>query len=237
MKCNPFIFLFSCQDCLVSEISLSSSDTATTSCTLSSNSFAFETVPQAQSTPIKQVKSSASSPLRSSPRIARLRANTFEQSKVKRTRYITSENLQEILNERVVGKAILNYYMKYGKLNHLNQVNLAKFIIDVEWHSSSSRKIDTPRFLELCEAIKALFPTEDPGLFYMPYKNLGNGKKICARGKLYDQYHELRKILIHSGQVESNRAKRQALNFDTGKFLTCLKWKDCLTLFIIFIIL
>jgi len=82
---------------------------------------------------------------------------------VKHARHITSENLKEVLNERVGGTAILNYYTKFGKLNHPNQVNLAKYIIDVEWHSSSSGKIDTPRFLELRDAIKTLFPTEDPG--------------------------------------------------------------------------
>lgn len=163
---------------------------------------------------------SASSPLRSSPRLKAKLLNCFEQTQAK---YITSENLEEVLNERVGGKVILNYYKKFGKLNHRNQVNLAKYIIDVEWHSSSSYQIDTPRFLELRDAINTLFPTEDPSLFYIPYKNLGNGKKISARGKLYDQYHELRKLMIQSGQIKSNKIKKQALNFDTGKFLSCLK--------------
>ncbi|KAG8175846.1 hypothetical protein JTE90_013396 [Oedothorax gibbosus] len=205
-------------DCILSDISLSSSDLGTTSCSSSANSLTYERVPLAQSTPSKQVTPSASSPLRSSPRIkARLFKNSLEQPKVKHARRITSENLKEILNERVGGKAILNYYIKFGKLNHLNQVNLAKFVIDVEWHSSSIGKIDTPRFLELRDAIKTLFPTEDPSLFFLPYRNLGNGKKINARGKLYDQYHELRKLLIQSVQIESNKTKRQALNFDTDE--------------------
>ncbi|KAG8180985.1 hypothetical protein JTE90_024733 [Oedothorax gibbosus] len=98
-------------DCILSDISLSSSDLGTTSCSSSANSLTYERVPLAQSTPSKQVTPSASSPLR----------------------------------------------------------------------------------------------------------NLGNGEKINARGKLYDQYHELRKLLIQSGQIESNKTKRQALNFDTDE--------------------
>lgn len=179
----------------------------------------FETLPEAQSTPVKQVASSESLPLRSSPRIkARLLKESVEEPKLKRLKCITSNNLKQILNERIGGKVILNYFDKYGKLNHINQVNLAKYIIDVEWHNSLNNKIETSRFLELRDTIKELFPTEDPDLYYVPYKNLKNGKKLSARGKLYDQYHELRRTLIQSGLIRSNKTKR-ALNFNAGKFL------------------
>lgn len=141
-----------------------------------------------------------------------------EEPKFKRLKCITSENLKLVLNERIGGKVILNYFDKYGKLNHINQVNLAKYIIDVEWHNSVNNKIETSRFLELRDIIKELFPSEDPDLYYVPYKNFKNGKKLSARGKLYDQYHELRRTLIQSGLIKSNKAK-QALNFDTGKSL------------------
>lgn len=179
----------------------------------------FETLPEAQSTPVKQVASLESLPLRSSPRIkARLLKESVEEPKLKRLKCITSNNLKQILNERIGGKVILNYFYKYGKLNHINQVNLAKYVIDVEWHNSLNNKIETSRFLELRDTIKELFPTEDPDLYYVPYKNLKNGKKLSARGKLYDQYHELRRTLIQSGLIRSNKTK-QALNFNTGKFL------------------
>lgn len=182
-------------------------------------SASFETLPKAHSTPVKQARSSVSLPIRSSPRSkAKLLKESTEEPKFKRLKCITSENLKLVLNERIGGKVILNYFDKYGKLNHINQVNLAKYIIDVEWHNSVNNKIETSRFLELRDIIKELFPSEDPDLYYVPYKNFKNGKKLSARGKLYDQYHELRRTLIQSGLIKSNKAK-QALNFDTGKSL------------------
>lgn len=186
---------------------------------VASTSNTFETFPKAQSTPLKQVASSESKPLRSSPRIrARLLKESVEEPKFKRLKCVTSNDLKKILNERIGGRVILNYFDKYGKLNHINQVNLAKYIIDVEWYSSLNNKIETSRFLELRDMIKELFPTEDPDLYYVPYKNFKNGKKLSARGKLYDQYHELRRTLIQSGLIRSNKTK-QVLNFNIGKFL------------------
>lgn len=54
------------------------------------------------------------------------------------------------------------------KLNHLNQVNPAKYIIDIECQNSPSHKIDTSRFIELRNIIKETFPAEDPELYYVP---------------------------------------------------------------------
>lgn len=184
----------------------------------------FQIVPKSNNTPVKQETSSKVFPVRSSPRIkARLLQETVEEPKHRHLNYITTNNLKQILNERIGGKVILNYFEKYGRLNHLNQVNLAKYIIDVEWHSSLKQKIETSRFLELRDIIKENFPTEDPDLYYVPYKNLKNGKKLGARGKLYDQYHELRRTLIQSGLIKSNKTQR-VLNFNIGKslFKTCL---------------
>ncbi|KAG8176744.1 hypothetical protein JTE90_003375 [Oedothorax gibbosus] len=75
-------------DCILSDISLSSSDLGTTSCSSSANSLTYERVPLAQSTPSKQVTPSASSPLRSSRIKARLFENSLEQPKVKHARRI-----------------------------------------------------------------------------------------------------------------------------------------------------
>ncbi|KAG8173784.1 hypothetical protein JTE90_011589 [Oedothorax gibbosus] len=76
-------------DCILTDISLSSSDLGTTSCSSSANSLSYERVPLAQSTPSKQVTPSASSPLRSSPRIkARTFKNFLEQPKMKHARRI-----------------------------------------------------------------------------------------------------------------------------------------------------
>ena len=181
-----------------------------------------ETLPQDESTPIKKQISKESQPLRSSPRIKAKLLKESEEINIKRLK-CESNNLKQLLNERIGGKVILNYYNRFGKLNHINQVNLAKYIIDIEWNNSVNNKIETSRFLELRDTIKELFPSEDPDLYYIPYKNFKNGKKLSARGKLYDQYHELRKTLIQSGLLRSNKCKK-ALIF-TGKFILKLIYK------------
>jgi len=66
-------------------------------------------------------------------------------------------------------------------------------------------RLSTGRFLKLREIILALFPTERKELYYVPYMCLPSGKKITAKGKLWDRYNHERDKLRLSANVSTNR--------------------------------
>ncbi|KAG8190060.1 hypothetical protein JTE90_023032 [Oedothorax gibbosus] len=124
------------------------------------------------------------------------------------------EILNKSLKENAFGRSIISFYEKAGYLDRNNRNKLASVIISLELEDNLDKRISSERFLELREAIIKIFPTETKETWYTPYQNVANERKINARGKLLDLYHNNRKNLIKSGLI----AKRgYTENFSTLK--------------------
>ncbi|GBL80863.1 hypothetical protein AVEN_149117-1, partial [Araneus ventricosus] len=124
------------------------------------------------------------------------------------------EVLEKNLKENVFGRSIISFYGETGYLDRRNRNKLAKLIISLELENNLDKRITSERFLQLREAIVKIFPTETKETWYTPYQNVENSRKINAKGKLIDLYHNNRKNLIKSGIITR---RGRARNFSTPK--------------------
>ncbi|CAH1155017.1 unnamed protein product [Phaedon cochleariae] len=81
--------------------------------------------------------------------------------------------------------------------------------------------IPTSRFVQLARSIKQLFPTENIATYYSPYQTDSSGRvRKCARGKLYDKYHNLRRNLRSTGILKSKKTKQRDLDHENRTEVT-----------------
>ncbi|GBM82753.1 hypothetical protein AVEN_154065-1 [Araneus ventricosus] len=111
------------------------------------------------------------------------------------------EVLDKNLKENVFGRSITSFYGKTGYLDRSNRNKLAKLIISLELEDNLDKSITSERFLQLRDAIVKIFPTETKETWYTPYQYVENDRKVNAKGKLVDLYHNNRKNLIKLGII------------------------------------
>jgi len=75
----------------------------------------------------------------------------------------------------------------------------------------SNNSISPARFKILAKDIFTAFPTEDESIYYDPYRKVNN-QKISAKGKLYDRFAYVRKILIQDGILVIENPTRTSEN-------------------------
>nr|XP_018907220.1 PREDICTED: uncharacterized protein LOC109037166 [Bemisia tabaci] len=123
-------------------------------------------------------------------------------------------SLMDLLTSSTEGCAILAHYKKFNALNNRMRGKLSDIIMRNELAADPNRKIDVRRFVVLSRAISVAFPTEDPYTYYVPYTNLGGGKKSSAKGKLCDKYHNLRRTFRESGLIPPRGAPQAGEDYD-----------------------
>lgn len=123
----------------------------------------------------------------------KLRSLTYKELNV--------QELDQNLKDHALGRSIITFYERTGHLDKRNRNLLAKVIISLELKDDLDKKITSDRFLRLREAIVKIFPTEAKETWYTPYQKFENARKINAKGKLIDLYHNNRKNHIKSGLI------------------------------------
>lgn len=100
-------------------------------------------------------------------------------------------DLKKLLEESAEGRYILE---SSGNFDEKIRNSLATIIINNELKHDITSLIPTDRFKQLARLIKRLFPHENIGVYYTPFYRDKDGKfRRCARGKLFDKYHNLRR--------------------------------------------
>lgn len=81
----------------------------------------------------------------------------------------------------------------------------------------------------MARLIKQLFPTENIGTYYTPYTVVEQNAKYkrSARGKLFDKYHNRRRILRSVGLInkKAEEAKTDNTN-DAEENLEAVRWSE-----------
>lgn len=100
-----------------------------------------------------------------------------------------AQDLRAVLQESVVGRSLL----EKKTLSSANRNQISDIIVQHLMNKSSDYRIRTVEFLYWANAIKLVFPYEVAETYYQPYKRDAN---TCARGKLFDKYHHVRRAFL-----------------------------------------
>lgn len=100
-----------------------------------------------------------------------------------------AKDLRAVLQESVVGRSLL----EKKTLTSSNRNQISDIIVQHLMNKSSDYRIRTVEFLYWANAIKLVFPYEVAETYYQPYKRDAN---TCARGKLFDKYHHVRRAFL-----------------------------------------
>lgn len=115
---------------------------------------------------------------------------TFEKSDIEKP----ATDLRAVLRETVVGRSL----MEKKTLTSANRTQISDIIVQHLMNKSSDYRIRTVEFLYWANAIKLVFPYEAAETYYQPYKRDAN---TCARGKLFDKYHHVRRAFLPRRKV------------------------------------
>lgn len=100
-----------------------------------------------------------------------------------------AQDLRQLLQESVVGRSLL----EKKTLSSANRNQISDIIVQHLMNKSSDYRIRTVEFLYWANAIKLVFQYEIAETYYQPYKRDAN---TCARGKLFDKYHHVRRAFL-----------------------------------------
>ncbi|XP_063698588.1 uncharacterized protein LOC134829450 [Culicoides brevitarsis] len=100
-----------------------------------------------------------------------------------------AKDLRAVLQESVIGRSML----EKKTLTSSNRNQISDIIVQHLMNKSSDYRIRTVEFLYWANAIKLVFPYEVAETYYQPYKRDAN---TCARGKLFDKYHHVRRAFL-----------------------------------------
>ncbi|XP_046403289.1 uncharacterized protein LOC124168928 [Ischnura elegans] len=140
---------------------------------------------------------------------------------VKEARAINcATSLRALLHSNaLIGQCITTFYGRNCFLDKSTRKKLAKLIITSELSECITKRIDTTRFLNLAEWIIDVFPSEKKEIWFTPFKSIQGKRKVPARGKLVDLYHNIRRNLIKSqiiGKRSSKAIAERAGNSSEG---------------------
>lgn len=110
---------------------------------------------------------------------------TLEKTEIEKP----AQDLRSLLKESVVGRSLL----EKKTLTSINRNQISDIIVQYLINKSSDYRIRTVEFLYWANAIKLVFPYELAETYYQPYKRDAN---TCARGKLFDKYHHVRRAFL-----------------------------------------
>lgn len=132
-----------------------------------------------------------------------------------------AQDLRAVLKDTVVGRSLL----EKKTLSSANRNQISDIIVQHLMNKSSDYRIRTVEFLYWANAIKLVFPYEAAETYYQPYKRDAN---TCARGKLFDKYHHVRRAFLPrrkpSAASQSDKSVAAEV-FSGSKDLMALK--DC----------
>lgn len=125
-----------------------------------------------------------------------------------------AKDLRAVLQESVVGRSLL----EKKTLTSSNRNQISDIIVQHLMNKSSDYRIRTVEFLYWANAIKLVFPYEVAETYYQPYKRDAN---TCARGKLFDKYHHVRRAFLPRSKrpgIKSN--SNLSLDISTSSVIT-----------------
>lgn len=111
-----------------------------------------------------------------------------------------AQDLRALLKESVVGRSLLE---KKTLTSH-NRTQISDIIVQHLMNKSKDYRIRTVEFLYWANAIKLVFPYEAAETYYQPYKRDAN---TCARGKLFDKYHHVRRAFLPRRKLNATPAE------------------------------
>ncbi|XP_077255928.1 uncharacterized protein LOC143893930 isoform X2 [Temnothorax americanus] len=101
---------------------------------------------------------------------------------------------------------------------------LCSAIIKHELSDDENKKITNKRFEEIASQIQSAIPGEVQEAYYIPYKRYSTGKKVNAKGKLYDKYTNYLKHLRVSGLRQ--KRKRDSTDSDESAVNSAVNVND-----------
>ncbi|XP_063919744.1 uncharacterized protein LOC135134832 [Zophobas morio] len=137
-------------------------------------------------------------------------------------------DLKKCLKKSVKGRQLLQTKSSETSLTPTLQNNLVSIIIEEELRTHLDKRIPSRRFIQLARYIKQLFPKERIETYYTPYVNVDGKYKKCARGKLFDKYHNTRRTLRQSGILEtkgnSSKTSEEELSAEDDNYENIVQW-------------
>lgn len=146
------------------------------------------THPGTTSTPQRTTATIENAPKLKSPEIT-THATLHITEKLSEEQNKPATDLRAVLQETVVGRSLL----EKKTLSSANRNQISDIIVQHLMNKSSDYRIRTVEFLYWANAIKLVFPYEVAETYYQPYKRDAN---TCARGKLFDKYHHVRRAFL-----------------------------------------
>ncbi|CAH0389746.1 unnamed protein product [Bemisia tabaci] len=107
-----------------------------------------------------------------------------------------TEYLTELLRKSLDGQAVLSAY-EQGAFNNTMRCMLTEILVNHEMNNSITNRISGEKFRYMALAITSVFPSESALIYYVPHVNLGRGKKMSPRGRLFEKYQ--RKMRVYRG--------------------------------------
>lgn len=130
--------------------------------------------------------------------------------------------LTDTLSETLEGKAVL-FAFQNKSAQSADRKRLAEILVAHAQNKANDLRISSFNFKLLALSISALFPAENCLTYYIPQVNLGSGKKICPKGRLYEKYQNKLKVFKKNGiLLKTNPKEAEALegsqpDSETGK--------------------